>query len=104
MSTRMIVPTILAAALLAGPAVTSAAAAPALRPMQTAAAMTPSEKCTAYENQFDMAIKTHAKASRVGEAKRMRSEGGSLCAKGKHVDGVAKLEKALWDLGVTPKA
>lgn len=106
MNARMIVPAVLAAVMLGTPVMAanySTTAAPA-QATQKAADMTPVQKCSALEKQFDAAIKTHSKVAKVSEAKTMRADGGKLCASGKQADGIVKLDQALKDLGVTPKA
>lgn len=105
MSARLLVPAILGALLLSAPAMAgSTYGNSAQKGIQKAAAMTPAQKCKALEKQFDKAIKRHAKAAKAADAKAMRTEGGKLCASGKQADGIAKLEGALKDLGVKPRA
>ena len=70
--------------------------------MQTAAVKS-AERCTALENQFDEVIKTHGGAAKAGDARMMRTEGGSLCAQGHHEEGAIKIEQALKNIGVSPK-
>lgn len=107
MNTRMIVPAILSAVMLSTPVLAAGnygnATPPAHQPYKVAA-MTLAEQCTALEQQFDAAIKTHEKAAKAIEAKAMRTAGGNFCASGKYADGVAKLEQALKDLGVKAKS
>lgn len=106
MKTRLIVPAILCAVMLSAPVLAAGSygtAMPSTQHTQKAAAMTPTEKCTSLEKQFDKAIKTHGKAAMANDAKTMRTDGGNLCASGKQVDGIAKLEQALKDLGVKVK-
>lgn len=107
MITRMIVPALLSAVMFTTPVLAAGsygAMTPATQHTQKAAAMTPAEKCTNLEKQFDSAIKKHEKAAKAGEAKTLRTEGGNLCASGKHAEGVAKLEQALKDIGVKSKS
>jgi hypothetical protein len=110
MNTRIIVPAILASVMLGAPAMAAntyddySVMTPPAGHIQMAATKTPAERCTALESQFDMAIKSHGTAANATEAKSMRTEGGQLCAGGKQSDGIAKLEHALKDLGVTPKS
>ena len=106
MTPRLIVPAILSAVMLSTP-VLAAGSYSVVTPAphtQTAAAMTPADKCTAFQKQFDEAATTHAKAAKFAEAKTLRSEGGDLCIAGKQAEGAAKLEKAIKDLGLKPKA
>ena len=109
MKTHVLMPAILGAVMLSAP-VLAAAPSPAgsgPKPVphyQTLAAMTPTERCTALEHQFDDAIKTHPKSATVKSAKSMRTEGGTLCAGGKQAEGVQKLEQAVKALGETPKS
>ena len=105
MNTRLIVPAILGALLLSMPAMaggmsSTTMSAPAT---QKAASMTPLEKCSALERQFDAAIKQHESATKAVDAKNLRVEGSKLCLTGKEGEGIAKLESALKDIGVTPK-
>jgi hypothetical protein len=60
-------------------------------------------RCTSLEAQFDDAIKTHGSAAKAGDARMLRTQGGSLCAEGQHSQGAVKIEQALKDIGVTPK-
>jgi hypothetical protein len=110
MITRMLVSGLLASAMFSASAVALAAAgehgpmAPRLGyphqgPMKTAA-----ERCTALEEQLDSAIESHGSSGLISEAKSLRSEGAKLCNDGRHIEGIGKLESALWDLGVTPKS
>ena len=67
-----------------------------------AATVNSTARCTALQNQFDGAIKSHETARKAATAKMLRQEGGQLCASGKTADGVRKLEQALGDIGVKP--
>jgi hypothetical protein len=64
--------------------------------------MTPAQRCTALEKQFDQQIGKHTTSSKVATAKSLRNDGGRLCLSGKPTDGVKKLEQALNDIGVKP--
>jgi hypothetical protein len=90
-------------AALAGSLLLAGGAMAADSRMQLAATLSMGEKCSTLEKQFDEAIKTHGTMSKAGEAKTLRSEGSTLCAGNKQTEGVAKLEQALKDIGVTPK-
>ena len=104
MKTRMIVPLILGAAMLSGPVLAAGSTTGPTKTMKhTTAKMTPEQRCTALQSQFDTAIKTHASAPKADQAKSMRAEGGTLCADGKHAKGIAKLHQALKDIGVKSK-
>ncbi len=108
MKTQWIVPAMLGIALLSAP-VLAATKKPGnefseKKPILQYAAMTSAEKCTALENQFDSAIKTHDAVAKAAEAKQLRTDGGSLCATGKAPDGVKKLETAIKALGLKPSA
>lgn len=59
-------------------------------------------ECMSLEQQFDSAIKSHATAAKVSEARTLRTDAGKLCTAGKTGEGVIKLQHALRDLGVTP--
>ena len=107
MNTRLIVPAVLGALMLSTPIM---AATPTrhsdrseLPRAQMAATMTPLEKCSALERQFDIAIKQHESATKAVDAKNLRIEGSKLCFAGKQSEGIAKLESALKDIGVTPR-
>lgn len=103
MKTRTTIPVILAVAMLGTPAL---AGPGPVRPSTAGAAdherFTTAMECTAYEQQFDKAIKSHAFVPMVDEARTLRTEGGNLCTTGKQTEGVMKLQHALRDLGVTP--
>jgi len=104
--TRWIVPAALSLTLLGAPVLAAgpnAGTMPVKGAKQTATMMTPAQKCSALEKQFDAAIKKHGKADKAAEARTMRTQGGELCANGKRGDGVARLESALKGIGVKPK-
>jgi len=106
MNTRMIVPSLLSAIMLATPVMAAGYrhAAPNDEHGEKRAEMISTAQCASLEQQFDAAIKTHAKAPGAVEAKRLRADGGNLCASGQRVEGVAKLRKAITDLGVKAKS
>jgi hypothetical protein len=60
------------------------------------------ERCIELERQFDAEVATHGDVEKIAEARRLRDDGGKLCASGKHASAVRKLESALKDLGVKP--
>ena len=64
----------------------------------------PADKCNALKSQFDKAIESHGMAAKAADARAMRTEGSKMCVAGEWNRGVVKLETALKDLGVTPKA
>ena len=106
MKTRLIVPAILSAVVLSTPVLAAGSydtPMSAGHHMQQAGMMTPLERCMSLEKQFDAAITAHEKAPMAHQAKIMRADGGSLCARGEHDQGITKLEGALKDLGLTPK-
>lgn len=104
MNTRVLASALMGAFILGAPLLATAAeAAPSFDRDTMAAMMTVPEKCNRLEKQFDMAVKAHQKAERVGEAKALRIEGGNLCANGSHAQGISKLERALRNLGVKPR-
>jgi len=109
MNTRMIVPAILSVIMLGAPVLaqtTSPSSEQSQRHderVKKPVSMTLAEQCTSLEKQLDDAIKTNEKAPKVNDAKAMRTEGGGLCAAGRHSEGIAKLEKALDDLNVKVK-
>lgn len=106
MNTRLIVPAVLSAVMLSTPVLAGSygTASPSTQPTQKAAAMTPAEKCTDLQKQFDEAIKTHGSAAKAAQAKTLRSEAAGLCTSGKDAEGIAKLEQAMKDLGVKVKS
>lgn len=67
-----------------------------------AAQMTPAQKCTALEKQFDKVAGKHQGAPKIGDARTLRADGGKLCAEAKYTDGISKLEMAFSDIGVKP--
>jgi len=107
---KLLVPSLLSVALLAGPAfaATGGNAKPApvspAKPAIHYVALNPTQKCNVLEKQFDMAFKTHDKAAKAADARVMRADGGSLCASGKQTAGVQKLEQALQEIGVAPQS
>ena len=104
MNTRMIIPAILSAVVLSTPVLAASQQGNANQPtMQKAAAQTSAERCTVLEKEFDAAIKKHEKAAKAEDAKKLRTEGSTLCAGGKPDEGVAKLETAMKELGVKVK-
>ena len=62
------------------------------------------QRCTTLENQFDAVINSHGGAAKADSARLLRTQAGALCGQGDHEQGTIKLEEALKDLGVTPKA
>ena len=113
MKTRVLIPAILSAVMLSVPVLaassspTSSVSTHKMNSGQSAqklAAMTLAERCTALEHQLDGAIKAHSTSAKIKDVKAMRSEGGSLCASGKQIDGTQKLEQALKVLGESPKS
>jgi hypothetical protein len=104
-------PAILSAIMLSAPVLAATAPAGSASALNAAqhspehelgTATEPTDRCMTLEHQFDKAIKTHAKAANAVTAKDMRSEGGTLCASGKEVEGARKLQQALKELGKTP--
>jgi len=107
MFARIAVPVVVGISLLAG---ATLAAGPrghddrdASR-LQYAAAASMAEKCTTLGQQTATAIKEHASAKKIADARKMLSQGGTLCASSdKKADGIMKYEQALRDLGVKPQ-
>lgn len=62
----------------------------------------PKVRCSALESQFDHALADHQQAKKVATAKVLRREGMQLCASGKPINGIKKLEQALIDINVKP--
>ena len=110
MKTRALLPAVLGAILLSTPVLAATSPATTASPHAakghelSVAAMSPTERCTALEHQFDDAVKTHSKSASAKSAKAMRTEGASLCASGKQAEGAQKLEQALKTLGESPKS
>ena len=106
MSTRTIVPAILSAVVLSAPVLAAGIDKPGHPPasMERAAAVNAAARCTSLQSQFDAAIKRHETAKMAAEAKTMREDGGKLCTGGNVDQGIAKLEMALKNIGVKPKA
>ncbi|HVJ42684.1 MAG TPA: hypothetical protein VM639_14375 [Dongiaceae bacterium] len=70
-----------------------------------AATLTPAQQCTKLEKQFDAAIKKHANDPKAADAKQARTDGGDLCKSAdKKADGVKKLQDAVTDIGLKPRA
>lgn len=70
-----------------------------------AATLTPAQQCTKLEKQFDAAIKKHGTDAKAADAKQARVDGGTMCkSTDKQTDGVKKLQEAVTDLGLKPRA
>ena len=70
-----------------------------------AATLTPAQQCTKLEKQFDGAIKKHANDPKAADAKQARTDGGDMCKSAdKKADGVKKLQEAITDIGLKPRA
>ena len=70
-----------------------------------AATLTPAQQCTKLEKQFDAAIKKHGTDAKAADAKQARTDGGDLCkSTDKKADGVKKLQEAITDIGLKPRA
>jgi hypothetical protein len=59
--------------------------------------------CKNLEGQFQQAVKEHSTAPKLAMANSTFDEGQKLCMAGKYKDGVAKINAAFKDLGLTPK-
>ncbi|HEY5598297.1 MAG TPA: hypothetical protein VIK47_05790 [Kiloniellales bacterium] len=107
MFARIAIPVFASASLLAGTAMAASQSKhddrEAGRRPQFAAMTSLVEKCTSLEQQTITAIRDHASAKKIVEAKKMQEEGSKLCASDKKEDGVKKLQQALRDLGVKPQ-
>jgi hypothetical protein len=57
--------------------------------------------CQSLEARFDRESPT-SHAADIAKARKLRTEGAELCAKGKHIAGAQKLEEAVKMLGVSP--
>ena len=110
MNTRLILPAMLGALMLSTPVLASSIpydqsyywARPNLTPPLGIAPR--DTECKALQAQFDKAIESHGMAAKAADARAMRTEGSKMCVAGEWNRGVVKLETALKDLGVTPKA
>jgi hypothetical protein len=70
-----------------------------------AATLTPAQQCTKLEKQFDAAIKKHGTDAKAADAKQARTDGGTMCkSTDKQADGVKKLQEAVTDIGLKPRA
>lgn len=113
MKYRLLVPAILSTVLLATPVLAATSqkavdANQATKGLDTSATHKPahmfddkSAECMDMQQQFDSALPAHYQAKKVDQARTLRTEGSKLCHKGEYADGIAKLELALNDLGVT---
>ncbi len=107
MFARIAVPVVASLTLLAGAAMAATSHGGDDRQLgqyrQVAAMTSMAEKCTSLEQQTATAIREHASAKKIADAKKMHAQGSKLCASDKKDDGVKKLEQALRDLGVKPQ-
>jgi len=105
MFARIAIPVAVGASLLAGAAM--AAGPMGDRDNNTGrlqyAAVSMAEKCMSLDRQAMTAIKDHASAKKITEAKKMHEEGSKLCAGSNKDQGIKKLEQALRELGVKPQ-
>lgn len=70
-----------------------------------AATLTPAQQCTKLEKQFDGAIGKHGTDAKAADAKTARADGGTMCKSAdKKADGVKKLQEAVTDIGLKPRA
>jgi len=89
--------------LAAGLSPADKAALPEPAYVKSAALLTPTERCKAYEHRFDAAVASHQQAAKLDEARVLRIEGAKLCTAGSHGPGEQKLIEALKYLGVDSK-
>lgn len=66
------------------------------------AAMTPSEHCTALEEQFTREEANHKSAKELAQAQTLYQDGMALCKAHKHQEGMRKIQDGLKLMGVTP--
>ena len=113
MYTRLFVPVILASTMFGAPAMAAShdhaiARDPFAGPMASTGPvamdtiMTAPERCAALESQYKSVIKSHKSEAKMTNARTLRSEGIQLCEDRNHMEGIAKLQQALRELGVTP--
>jgi hypothetical protein len=62
--------------------------------------ITPAQRCSALEKQFDEALKGTFDDRNLSAAKKLRSEGGHLCESGRHAAGALRLARALQEIGL----
>jgi|GEM_PF-2003428 len=109
MFARVIFPALLGAFVIATPALAgaqtngSATTGTSSAGTQVATAQPVVQGCRPLEQQFDTAIKIRGDAPKADEARKLRAEGGHLCASyGRIEDGIQDLEHALKDIDVLP--
>ena len=114
MFARVIFPALLGAFVIATPALAgtqsdgnattgSQSAGTSSAGAQVATAQPVVQGCRPLEQQFDTAIKIRGEAPKADEARKLRAEGGRLCASyGRIEDGIQDLEHALKDIDVLP--
>jgi hypothetical protein len=86
-----------AAAAASTPKVVAKATPPAAK------VITPAQRCTALEKQFDDALRNPGEGHNLPAAKKLRAEGGHLCDIGRHAAGALHLSEALAGIGLKPK-
>jgi len=74
-------------------------AAPALA---TTTSKVTRESCRSYAQQMEDAIRTHASAPKLDQARKLKSRGDKACGAGKYGTGVKSYKIGLKDLGVKP--
>lgn len=109
MFARVIFPALLGAFVIATPALAgtqsdgNATTGSQSAGTQVATAQPVVQGCRPLEQQFDTAIKIRGDAPKADEARKLRAEGGRLCASyGRIEDGIQDLEHALKDIDVLP--
>jgi hypothetical protein len=94
-------------ALLSAPmafgANTASTATPTAAKSETVA-VSPAKACGILQQQWDQVATHHMSDAKFAPARELRYEGGRLCSSGKPAAGVAKLEQALTDIGLKPRA
>ena len=66
------------------------------------AEMTPSEHCTALEEQFTKEQANHKSAKELAQAQTLYQDGMALCKADKHKEGIQRIQDGLKLMGVTP--
>ena len=108
MKSRLILPAVLGALMISAPAMATGLASKAgtgpSYPWERTGERTPLAVCKDLQMQFDEVSGSHQNSGMFKQAKMLRSEGGVLCSTGKHEEAIGKLQTALRDLGVKPRA
>lgn len=102
MLSRFVLAAALSAVILA-PNAFAAGTGAAAKSSNQVASMTAVQQCTALEGQWQKDAMAHKTDAKFAPAQKLADQGKQLCGAGKTIDGVAKLEQALKDLGLKPQ-